>query len=153
MTTGKRSDLSRDDVSVIVNKVLQRHSQIERNRILELLLEMDKDRTEAKIETERLKSELQKQLHELEVRKTEQLENKQQICQSALKEKFEDLEVAVEKAQPNYWAIIGLIVALFLPFMGWVYSVQISAWENRVKCAELQKEVAELQEKLRKTGQ
>lgn len=150
MTTGKKNtDLSRDDISVIVSKMLQHHNQVERNRILEMLLEMDRDRTQTKIEAERLKSETLKALYDLEIRQAGNTDIKQKSCQDTMKERFRGVEVAVEQSKPNYWAIIGLIITLFLPFIGWIYSIQTSAWETKIRVAELQKEVSEVHGRLK----
>jgi hypothetical protein len=149
MTTKKNSDLSRDDISVIVSKMLQHHNQVERNRILEMLLEMDRDRTQTKIDAERLKSDMLKALYDLEIRQAGSTDVKQKTCQESMRERFQGVETAIEKSKPNYWAIIGLIVTLFLPFMGWIYSIQVSYWETKVRVAELQKEVSEVHGRLK----
>jgi hypothetical protein len=140
---------TRDEITALVGKILQQHNQVERNRILEMLLELDRDKTQARLEMEILKNELNQAIHSLEMRRTSQVDDKQKDCQETMRERFAVIDSNIERMRPNYIAVLGLLFSVLLPFLGWVYSIQAAVWETKVSVASVRQEVTEIKDKAR----
>jgi len=135
MAKQDNANLNSDEIVAIVSRRMEHVSQKDRNQILEILLEIDKDKTAAMLRFEKLKFETLQSLHVLERQINEEHKTSQVNCQQGINKKIDGLEEDVKNSSPNYFAIIALILGLFLPFLGWVFSIQQSVWDIKVKSA------------------
>lgn len=130
--------MTRDEVIALVTNLvdrsIKRYNQSEKERIMQMLTELDKDRTRNMLDLEKMRLEFYKQIQEAQESVNSDAETHRKDCQA-------DMNKKIEGSAPNYWAIISLIVTFLLPFMGWVYSVQQSVWDMKV---ELTADVATL---------
>lgn len=130
--TEKKNNLSREDIANIIKKTVKYQGQNDRSQILEMLLEIDRDKTEVMINFEKLRNEINEKLHELEKRRIDEHKESSVRCRGELDSKFEEIDTKIKTSKPNYFAIIGLILSLLLPALGWVYSLQQAIWDVKV---------------------
>lgn len=141
--------ITKDEVSVIVSKMLKHQRQEDHNRVLEMILELDKASTQNALESEKMKADIIKIVHELERRQSVNCNTGQEKCQCVMKEKFDVVNEKIDENKPNYIAIIGLILMLFIPFLGWIYSIQVTLWDLKVNVATIDRKLENVSQQVK----
>ncbi len=132
-----RASVSRDEIIALVEKMVQQQIQIERSRILELLTEMDRDKTQQMFSLAQIEARVLAKIHEERQNVETETDGRLRRCQDAEKDQFNALAGRVKVLEgvdpnPNFWTIVSLVVGLTLALMGWVYSIHLECSELRL---------------------
>jgi len=168
--------LSIEDIERVVSSQIKQQTQIQKNHLLSVITDIDKDKTrlmlalgELKISLleeiqksqKELRSDIQRELEGLkgEIKEKERKrekdgENCKTQCskqvydiQKNQKEFSEKINTTLERQKPNYFAIIPLIVLLTSPFAKWFFELHGKINQNEMAVSLLELQQKSLLEK------